>query len=174
MPESFDADLNNAAFLCCVTPVKGFFDNATISKLKIKPAESIGHYKDQNHLSFELMTTATRNVKVYAGTDHEIIIPAAFMGELRLVDSRINTLQHLSKKNDVDVIYSHQLVTMGTWGELNERLYLSYRYGKYVEPSKDLILGNTPIEYKVYYQIMAQQISEDEWRQLPIEEVLYR
>jgi hypothetical protein len=172
-PQSFDADLINAEFLCCVTPVKAFFDTATIVKLKIKHADGIEHYKEQNHLSFELLTTAVRNVKVYENTNDEVIIPVAFMGELRLVDSQINTLQHLSKRKDIDIIYSHQLDTMGLWGELNERLYLSYRYGKYIEPNKDLIMGNTPLEYKVYYQIIAQQISEDEWMQLPIEEVLY-
>jgi len=155
-PQSFDTNLGNAEFLCCVTPVKAFFDNATIIKLKIKQADDIEHYGEQYHLLFELLTTATRSVKVYEGTDDEVIIPSAFMGELKLVDFRINTLQHLSKKKDTDIIYSHQLDTMGMWGELNERLYLSYRYGKYVEPSKDLMMGNIPLEYKVYYQIMAQ------------------
>jgi len=172
-PESFDADLNNAEFLCCITPVKSFFNNATINKLKIKPAEAIGHYREQNHLALELMSVATRNVKVYEGTNDEIIIPAAFMGELRLVDSLTNTLKHLSKEKDVDIIFSHQIDTMGMWGELNERLYLSYRYGKYVEPIKDLMMGNTPLEYKVYYQLMAQQISVADYMLLPIEEVLY-
>ena len=95
------------------------------------------------------------------------------IGELRLVDYKIQTLQHLSKENDKDTIEKHQLETMGVKVELNERLYLSYRYGKYVEPVKDLIMGNVPLTYKVYFQIIAGQISPDEWKQLPIEDVLY-
>jgi len=95
------------------------------------------------------------------------------MGELRLVDFRINTLQHLSKEKDIDVIHRHQLDTVGMWGELNERLYLSYRFGKYVEPRKDLLMGITPPGYRVYFQLMAQQISADDYKQLPVESVMY-
>ena len=67
----------------------------------------------------------------------------------------------------------HQLDMMGEYGELNERLYLSYRYNKFVEPAKEMAMGNTLPTYKVYFQILARQISRDEYMKLPIEEALY-
>jgi len=44
---------------------------------------------------------------------------------------------------------------MGEYGELCERLYLSYLFGKYVEPSKELTMENVLPEYKVYFQIIS-------------------
>ena len=84
------------------------------------------------------------------------------------MDWKLQTLQHLSKEKDIDIINEYQFDTMGVYGELCERLYLSYRYGRYVEPLKDLRLGNVPKEYKVYFQIVAGQISEEEWKKLPL------
>ena len=172
-PQSICFDIKNAEVLCCVTPVKSFYKCTDIVKLKIPPAENLDRFQKQDRLSFELTDCGRKNVTVYAGTEDEMIIPAASTGDLRLVDWKIQTLRHLSKDKDIDIIKAHQLNTMGVYGELNERLYLSYRYGKYVEPMKDLLIGNVLPAYKVYYQIIAQQISKDEWRKLPIEDVLY-
>jgi hypothetical protein len=58
---------------------------------------------------------------------------------------------------------------MGMYGELNERLYLCYKYGKYIEPNKDLIIGKEiPKEYKIYFLIESQKIKENEWREMKI------
>lgn len=136
-------------------------------KLKIQPASDVEHHNRQNHLAFELTECKREKVIVYAGTKDEIIIPSIPMGEFRLVDWKLQTLQHLSKEKDIGIINAYHLEKMGVYDELNERLYLSYRYRKYVEPLKDLQVGNIPNEYKVYFQIVAQQISEDEWKNIP-------
>jgi hypothetical protein len=167
-PLSFQSDLNEAEFLCIITPTKGFFHNTEIIKLEIKPAEGLVRYRGQNRLKRK-SSAATFDAKVYENTSDEVVIPCCFLGELKLVDSQLNTLKLLSKEKDSDIIYSHQLDSMGVYGELNEKLYLSYRYGKYVEPWKDFIMGNPPLEYKVYFQIAAQKIDKDEWAKLPIE-----
>jgi hypothetical protein len=72
-----------------------------------------------------------------------------FDGDLRLVKRNLETIKTLDKNTDKDSIENNQLDTMGMYGELNERLYLCYRYGKYVEPNKDLIMKKEiPEEYK--------------------------
>ena len=167
-PLSFNADLNHAEYLCCVTPVKSFFKRANILKLKIPPASDMEHYSRQNHLALDLTDYRLETFIAYAGTKDEIMIPHIPVGGFRLVDWKLQTLQHLSKEKDIDIINEYQFDTMGVYGELCERLYLSYRYGRYVEPLKDLRLGNVPKEYKVYFQIVAGQISEEEWKKLPL------
>ena len=176
-PLSFTANLNSAKFLCCITPTKAFFERVNIIKIKISPAENIEHYRLQDRLAFYISNhlKGRKNVTVYAGTTDEITIPSMATGdELRLIAWRSSeTLRHLSKEDDKNLIDEHQLDMMGEYGELNERLYLSYRYNKFVEPVKEMVMGNVLPTYKVYFQILAGRISEDEYMKLPIEEVLY-
>lgn len=172
-PLSLSLELKNAAVLCCVAPVKNFYANTPMLKLNAAPVMELEQLGRQDHLAFELTNSGRQAVTVYQDTDDEMIIPAVPMGDLRLVNWQLLTLQHLSKEKDQALIAAHQLETMGVYGELNERLYLSYRFGKYVEPMKDLLMGKVHPAYKVYYQIIAQQITAAEWQKLPIEDVLY-
>jgi hypothetical protein len=56
---------------------------------------------------------------------------------------------------------------MGVYGELNEKLYLSYKYGKFIEPLKDLVTGKElPIDYKTYFLICTGKMNEEEWLKL--------
>lgn len=171
LPHELVCNLEEAKVLCCITPVKYFFDHSEIIKLKIQPATNVASYRTQDHLAFEPMA-GFEKVTIYGGTKDELTILTT-MGELRLVNWRVETLKHLDKSKDRAIIDTHQLETMGTWGELNERLYLSYRYDKYVEPTLDLQFGYIPIEYKTYFQIISNQIDEEVWKNLPIEKVLY-
>lgn len=110
---------------------------------------------EQNHLAFELMTP-WESFTVYKGTKDEFVIPYIHIGEFRLVDYMLQEIKHLDKKQDREIIESHQLKTMGVYGELNERLYLSYLYGKYIEPEKDVAMGNElPLSYKTYFRIIT-------------------
>jgi hypothetical protein len=87
-----------------------------------------------------------------------------------LANWKIEIIKELDINKDIAVIENIQLYTMGVYGELNERLYLSYRFGKYIDPIKDLIIGKTiPIEYKPFFQICIGKITEEEWLKLPIE-----
>ncbi|MCL2579766.1 MAG: hypothetical protein FWE32_07000 [Oscillospiraceae bacterium] len=178
-PMSFNVDLSKAKILCCITPVKNFYNQAEIIKLKTLANAHIKDYDKRNHLSLNYFTSSgldtglQKDVRIYAGTEDEIVIPFLRTGDLRLVDWQLNTIQYLSKEYDGDIINQHQLETMGDYAELCERLYLSYRYGKYIEPIKDYIMGNTPIEYKTFFQMIAGQISKEQWLKLPIENVLY-
>lgn len=167
-PNTVSCDLETAEKLCVVTPIRSFFDHSEMVKLNIKPASDIDGYRYRNHLAFQLTGSyGFKKIIVYKGTKDELTVPT-YTGEFRLVDSKLQTLQLLDKIQDLDIILSHQLDTMGSYEELNERLYLSHLYGRYVEPDRDLQLGITPITYKVYFQIMAEQISEMEWSELPI------
>jgi len=172
-PLSLNAELENEKVLCCVTPTRDFFQGSNIIRLKIKPASNVAKYREQNRLADELLTPWESFI-VYKGTKDEFEIPYVKTGELRLVDWQCQTLKHLNKQQDKEIIESHQLATMGIYGELNERLYLCYRYGRYVEPLKDLRMGKElPLAYKSYYQFTANLLDRNEWLNLPIEDVIY-
>jgi hypothetical protein len=160
-----DVDLKNVNLLCCITPVRQFFQKCNMVRIKINPLMDIDHYKERNRLAFELMATL-KEYKIYEGTDDEII----FMyrkGVLRLVNHKLERIKSLDTIADKEIIENHQWDTMGVYGELNEKLYLSYKYGKYVEPIKDLIIGKKlPIEYKTYFLMCAGKMTEEEWLKL--------
>ena len=125
----------------------------------------IKDYKRQNHLTFELIPTWKEYI-IYNGTKDEIKFNYS-EGDLRLVNWKAETIKEIDIKTDKEIIEKHQWDTMGMYGELNEKLYLSYKYGKYIEPLKDLVLGNKlPIDYKIYFLICAGKITEDEWLKL--------
>ena len=160
-----DVDLNKVNILCCITPVKQFFQKSNIVKININPLIIIKDYKRQNHLTFELIPTWKEYI-IYNGTKDEIKFNYS-EGDLRLVNWKAETIKEIDIKTDKEIIEKHQWDTMGMYGELNEKLYLSYKYGKYIEPLKDLVLGNKlPIDYKIYFLICAGKITEDEWLKL--------
>ena len=160
--------LNKKDILCCITPVKTFFKKANIEKIKITPLLDIFDQNKKDHVTFELMSLAKTYI-IYSGTKDELEINY-WDGDLRLVNWKIEKIKKLDKIKDKRIIEKYQFDTMGMYGELNEKLYLSYRYGKYVEPLKDMIMNEKlPLEYKTYFLITSEKITEEEWLKLPIE-----
>jgi hypothetical protein len=155
--------------LCYITPVKIFFKKSNIIKINIKPLIDLHEkYIQKEHLAIEPMAQWEKFI-IYKGTEDELEIPYVMDGNLRLVNWKLETVKHLDKIKDKKIIENNQLETMGMYGELNERLYLCYKYGKYIEPNKDLIIGEEiPKEYKTYFLIESQKIKENEWKEMKI------
>jgi hypothetical protein len=158
-------DLGKINILCCVTVLKHFFKECNIVKLNIKPRTDILNYDKNNWLAYGINYTWERK-SIYTGTKDEMEILFK-KGNLRLVNWRYETIKNLDKNEDKKIIENNQLETMGVNWELNERLYLSYKYDKYIEPMKDLIMDKKiPLEYKTYYEIIMGKISDNEYKKL--------
>ncbi|MDR1284601.1 MAG: hypothetical protein LBJ88_00170 [Campylobacteraceae bacterium] len=155
--------------LCYITPVKIFFKKSNIIKINIRPLIDLRErYLQKEHLAFE-PTAYWKKFTIYKGTEDELEIPHVMNGNLRLVNWKLETVKYLDKIKDKEIIENNQLDTMGMYGELNERLYLCYKYGKYIEPNKDLIIGKKiPEDYKTYFLIESQKIEENEWKEMKI------
>ncbi|WP_299219268.1 hypothetical protein [uncultured Aquimarina sp.] len=58
--------------------------------------------------------------------------------------------------NNNDVINEHELIGLGVYPLMNERLYLCYKYDKNVDPLKDIIFNREiPEDYKIAIEIMS-------------------
>jgi hypothetical protein len=149
--------------------VKIFFKKSTVIKINIKPLINLHEkYIQKEHLVFEPMAQ-WKKFTIYKGTEDELEIPYVMDGNLCLVNWKLETVKYLDKTNDRKIIENNQLDTMGMYEELNKKLYLCYKYGKYIEPNKDLIIGKEmPKEYKVYFLIESQKIKETDWKEMEI------
>ena len=57
---------------------------------------------------------------------------------------------------DNETIDKYELTNVRIYAEFNERLYLCYKFGKNVDPMKDLVFNRPiPIEYKEYIDIIS-------------------
>ncbi|GHT22916.1 hypothetical protein FACS189430_05400 [Bacteroidia bacterium] len=166
----FNINLTDIKILCCITPVKQFYKKSNIIKINIKPLSNIHDYNKKERLAFELeLKPSLKKYVIYKGTEDEIEYQY-FYGNLILVNYKHETIKKFDINKDINIIENYQFDTMGMYGELNERLYLSYRNDKYIEPHRDLIIGKEiPKEYKIYYLICSGEIKEKEWLKLPIE-----
>jgi hypothetical protein len=123
-------------------------------------------YVQMNHLAFVPLSQYKPFI-IYKGTKDELEMPLIMDGDLRLVNIEYKTIKYLDKIKDIEIIENYQLERFGLYGELNERLYLCYKYGKYIEPNKDLITGKEiPKDYRIYFLIESGKITEDEWKKL--------
>ena len=166
-PDEFkDIDLEKLEILSCITTANLFFKKCNLMKLKIKPRLDLVDYNKTEHLAFGF--TEWKKYVIYKKTVDEMEIEIR-CGDLRLVNWKFETIKNLDINKDKNIIKKYVLNTMGVYGELNERLYLSYVFGKFVESIKELIIGaKIPLEYKTYYEIIMQKITKNEWEKLVI------
>ena len=62
---------------------------------------------------------------------------------------------------DHDTIGKYELTGVHIYAEFNERLYLCYKFGKNVDPMKNLTFNMpVPIEYKEYFDIIMSRLNE--------------
>jgi hypothetical protein len=163
--EFANIDLNKTKILCSVTVLPCFFKECNIQKINIKRMADTIKYNTNNGLAYDINYTWERK-KIYKGTKDEMEVLYK-KGNFRLINDKFKTLKVLDKKKDKKLIENNQVETMGVNWALNEKLYLSYKCGKYVEPMKDLTMGKKiPIEYKTYYEIIMGKITGSKYKKL--------
>lgn len=172
-PMEFIVALTKEDALCVITPTKSFFAKSNIIRLKnIKPIDNldeITQYRTKPKL-FSRNNGSQKYLLEFGskGTIEVLLLHRSSDG-VRLVTPEIQTIKLLYLPQNLDDILHYTLDTMGTYGELQERLYLSYLFGNstFIEPQKHLVLNRKPPdEFETYFKILSGRYTEDEWKQL--------
>ena len=168
-----DINLNESPVLFCKAVTRHFLQNSNITKRKdIKPNNN---YK----LPTEWLHSDAQGqiIKIWEGSDYErecLLLGTRFS----LVEKDIEghpggPRKHHSgvfdallvgevPKDDIATIDSHETTGLSVFPETNERLYLCYKFGKNVDPHKELIVGRElPIEYETYFKITGKLSEKD-------------
>nr|WP_198044742.1 hypothetical protein [Lysinibacillus timonensis] len=154
-----DIDLNEAPILFCTTVTRQFVKNSNIFRQNIKPLEG---YQPPKY-KIDALGMGSRRVTVWKGTSNEREILILGKGGGRLIEGDMSTGSY--KENiiipeipitDNDTIDKYELTNVRIYAEFNERLYLCYKFGKNVDPLKDLIFDRSiPLEYQEYIDIIT-------------------
>lgn len=105
----------------------------------------------------------SRHVTVWKGTTNERKVLILGQGGGRLIEEDMSTGSYKTKiimpsipVTDSETIDKYELTNVRVYAEFNERLYLCYKFGKNVDPLKDLIFDRPiPLEYKEYIDIIS-------------------
>ncbi|MDT8979234.1 hypothetical protein RQP50_23635 [Paenibacillus sp. chi10] len=100
---------------------------------------------------------------VWKGTTNERKVLILGQGGGRLIEEDMSTGSYTTKiimpsisVTDSETIDKYELTNVRIYPEFNERLYLCYKFGKNVDPLKDLIFDRPiPLEYKDYIDIIS-------------------
>lgn len=101
---------------------------------------------------------AVREVTLWKGTSNERRIltiggPGGSLMEGNIPDW-VEIMEQICFTDD-ETIDKYELTNIRIYPEFNERLYLCYKFGKNVDPMKDIIFNRQiPLEYKEYVDIM--------------------
>lgn len=136
-----------------------FIKNSNIYKQNIKP---ITNYKFPKY-KIESLGMGSRHVTVWKGTTNERKVLILGQGGGRLIEEDMSTGSYKTKiimpsipVTDSETIDKYELTNVRVYAEFNERLYLCYKFGKNVDPLKDLIFDRPiPLEYKEYIDIIS-------------------
>ncbi|MGA3599971.1 hypothetical protein [Lysinibacillus agricola] len=154
-----DVNLNEVPILFSTTVTRQFIKNSNIYKQSIKPLTNfeLPKYK------IESLGMGSRNVTVWKGTTNERNVLILGQGGGRLIEEDMSTGNYKTQiimpsipETDSETIDKYELTNVRVYAELNERLYLCYKFGKNVDPLKDLIFDRPiPLEYKEYIDIIS-------------------
>ncbi|MEX3747912.1 hypothetical protein [Lysinibacillus xylanilyticus] len=154
-----DVNLNEVPILFSTTVTRQFIKNSNIYKQSIKPLTNfeLPKYK------IESLGMGSRNVTVWKGTINERNVLILGQGGGRLIEEDMSTGNYKTQiimpsipETDSETIDKYELTNVRVYAELNERLYLCYKFGKNVDPLKDLIFDRPiPLEYKEYIDIIS-------------------
>ncbi|MEX3746002.1 MULTISPECIES: hypothetical protein [Lysinibacillus] len=154
-----DVNLNEVPILFSTTVTRQFIKNSNIYKQSIKPLTNfeLPKYK------IESLGMGSRNVIVWKGTTNERNVLILGQGGGRLIEEDMSTGNYKAQiimpsipETDSETIDKYELTNVRVYAELNERLYLCYKFGKNVDPLKDLIFDRPiPLEYKEYIDIIS-------------------
>lgn len=151
-----NVNLNEAPILFCTYVTRQFISNSNIFKQEIEPLKD---YKPPKY-SIHMKGAEVREVTLWKGTPDErrILILGEGGGQLIEGDIGEDCIEIMSEIpfTDDETIDKYELTDVRIYAEFNERLYLCYKFGKNVDPMKDLIFNRPiPIEYKEYIDIIS-------------------
>lgn len=154
-----DVNLNEVPILFSTTVTRQFIKNSNIYKQSIKPLTNF----ELSKYKIESLGMGSRHVTVWKGTTNERNVLILGQGGGRLIEEDMSTGNYKTQiimpsipETDSETIDKYELTNVRVYAELNERLYLCYKFGKNVDPLKDLIFDRPiPLEYKEYIDIIS-------------------
>ncbi|MDM5248897.1 hypothetical protein [Lysinibacillus sp. G4S2] len=154
-----DVNLNEVPILFSTTVTRQFIKNSNIYKQSIKPLTNF----ELSKYKIESLGMGSRHVTVWEGTTNERKVLILGQGGGRLIEEYMSTGSYKTKiimpsipVIDSETIDKYELTNVRIYAEFNERLYLCYKFGKNVDPLKDLIFDRPiPLEYKEYIDIIS-------------------
>lgn len=149
-----NVNISEVPILFCASVTRQFISRSNIIKQNIEP---ILDYQPPEYTID--IGAGNRRVTVWKGLpeEREVLIPGKGGG--RLIKGYIGNCEVIIPEispTDRDIIEKYELTGVQIYAEFNERLYLCYRYGKNVDPMKDLVFDRQiPLEYKEYIDIIS-------------------
>ena len=147
-------DLSKAPILFCTYVTRQFITNSNVFIQDIEPLKGYEPPKYQIHTIGAL----ARKVTLWEGTADEKEILILGEGGGKLIEGDINgpVIMEQIPFTDNETIDKYELTNVRIYAEFNERLYLCYKFGKNVDPMKDLVFNRPiPLEYKEYIYIIS-------------------
>jgi len=152
-------ELKHAPILFYTTVARQFISNSNVFVQDINPLESyLPPVRQIDILEMDGAGAGYRKVVLWEGTANEREVLVMGAGGGRLIEGHIGNckviIPVISEKDD-NTIDKYELTNVRIYAELNERLFLCYKFGKNVDPLKDLTFNrHIPIEYKEYMNII--------------------
>lgn len=147
-------DLSKAPILFCTYVTRQFVSNSNIYIQDIMPLKD---YEPPKY-RIDCIGIYTREITVWEGTKDEKKFLMLGNGGGRLIEGDISgkVIMPVVSYTDNVTIDKYELMNVRIYPEFNERLYLCYKFGKNVDPLKDLVFNRQiPLEYKEYIDIIS-------------------
>ena len=150
-----NVNLEEAPVLFCTYVTRQFISNSNIFKQKIEPLRD---YEPPKY-RIDTIGAEIRKVTLWEGTPDERKVLILGEGGGRLIEGDIgNCIEIMPQISfaDNEIIDKYELTNVRIYPEFNERLYLCYKFGRNVDPMKDLTFNRPiPLEYKEYMDIIS-------------------
>ena len=147
-------DLSKAPILFCTYVTRQFITNSNVFIQDIEPLKDYEPPKYRIHT----IGACVRRITLWEGTKDEKEIMILGEGGGKLIEGDINgpVIMEQIPFTDNETIDKYELTNVRIYAEFNERLYLCYKFGKNVDPMKDLVFSRPiPLEYKEYIYIIS-------------------
>jgi len=149
-----NVNLNDTPVLLCTYVTRQFISKSNIFKQKIEPLTEYSPPKYRIKIS----SIGSRRVTLWKGTPDEREVLVLGLGGGQLIEDHTENdkiiIPEISAA-DSETIDKYEITNVRIYAEFNERLYLCYKFGKNVDPMKDLAFNRAiPSEYKEYVDII--------------------
>lgn len=147
-------NITEVPILFCASVTRQFISKSNIIKQNIEP---VLDYQPPEYIID--IGAGNRRVTIWKGLpeEREILIPGKGGG--RLIKGHIGDFEVIIPEispTDSETIDKYELTGVQIYAEFNERLYLCHKFGKNVDPMKDLVFDRLiPLEYKEYIEIIT-------------------
>lgn len=149
-----NVNLNEVPILFCTAITRQFYRNSNAYKQNIEPL--LGYKRPNRRI--HPFTYGGREVTLWEGTSDEMKVIVLGSGGGQLIEGTFGKHKVIIPDidfSDDETIDKYELTNIRIYAEFNERLYLCYKFGKNVDPLKDLTFNRPiPLEYKEYMIIM--------------------